>query len=171
MYKVYKIIFKFIAFVYIYMIMPFLDAIANGVMYVIARNTVHPELVKAFQNIIDSPAPAHVKFQSVHDLYKYKHDPLNGLINYNWRSIWVAALCNFHGDCDKFAYLMSKVLPGGKKYSILPYSSKHWDRMHVVYVYKNTVFSSGWWHKCSFEQYMDLTYTKNGIDCYVVKFW
>ena len=109
------------------------------------------------------------KYNFLSKRYGWKADPILGAVNWNWRSVWVAALFKFKGDCDKYAFLTSKLMQGGKKYAILPYNPKYWKRMHVVYVYHDTVFSSGWWHKNSLPYYLKFAYDK--IDYFLVEIY
>lgn len=168
MYNVYKFLFKCVVYTYLYTVMPLVDTIVNIPLYLLARIVVPSREIKLFNNARHMDTNI-AKFNFMESRYEWTSDPLNGLLNWNWRSIWVAALMKYHKDCDGYAYIMEKLIPGGEKYAILPYNPKYWKRAHVIYVYNDTVFSSGLWHRRGLNRYLDFTY--DGIDHFFVEIY
>ncbi|NCU32484.1 MAG: hypothetical protein EOM23_06040 [Candidatus Moranbacteria bacterium] len=168
MYKIYKIMFIVIAEIYIKLIMPLIDIVINFVILPFTyigkktRVNVQEALLKRDYCSIKE------KKDFLVNRYKYVHDPVYGLFNWNWRSIRSAAFFDFKGDCDKFAFLAKFLLPYGKRYSILPLNPKFWKEMHVVYVYRGCVYSSGYILSMDFEEYLSIAY--GGIDYYVAEY-
>ena len=97
MYWLYKKLLQIIVKVYIYTLMFFIDVLFNSVLYIYARLTVPRVLIDAFETIKNKPYNIE-KWRDLDNFYEWKADPLGGVINWNWRSIWVAALFKFKGD-------------------------------------------------------------------------
>jgi hypothetical protein len=155
-------IFVFIAFLYSYFLRFITTDLIMNLFYLIYgfikidRNEIKKDkdifldIKKANSDII--------KDEWMVKRYVYKHDPLYGIIDWFPRFLSVLIIRSFKGDCDDMA-LMSKYMYGdGKLYSILPYHIKNWGRMHVVYVRKNKVYSSGIVHNMSLDKYLSIYY-------------
>jgi hypothetical protein len=70
-------------------------------------------------------------------------------------------------NCDDFGILARYMYGDGKLYSILPYNKKYWNRMHVVYVRNNKIYSSDKIYFMSLQEYLDRYY--NSIDYFKLK--
>jgi len=105
------------------------------------------------------------KYRFIRSRYVWSTDYLKGVLNWNWRSLRVALFMEYKKDCDGYAFLMRQLLPIGKTYTIIPYHPKNWKKSHVVYVYADTVFSSGNWLNTPLKAYVKARF--EGMDCAV----
>ena len=170
MYSLYKVVFNLIALIAIWVLLPIIDSIFNLTLYIISRWIIRPRtLVDWFESVRQSKNSDNWKYKQLAKVYEWKADPVFGLLNWSYRSVWVAALFRFRGDCDDWANIISWLLPGGKKYSILPYHPKRWWQMHVVYVKDNVTYSSGNRHPYKLDEYLENHY--RGVDYTVRRIW
>jgi hypothetical protein len=79
------------------------------------------------------------------DYYYYLYDGYKGFPDWKARCKRVFAVRNFKGDCDDYAILVNMLFPSdfGKVYVIVPYDLNLIKRMHLVYVTREKIYSSG----------------------------
>ena len=77
--------------------------------------------------------------------YAYIFDGYKGFPDWKVRSKRVFAVRDFKGDCDDYAYLSRSIFPEhfGRVYVIIPYDLNLFRRIHVVYITRELIYSSG----------------------------
>lgn len=171
---IWKIVFKFIANIYFYYVMPVVNFFVNITilnyrrLFSPHRKDVENKLNHFFR--MRSQIDEKVKDAYLRKIYEWVSDPLGGGLDWQPISLEVMALNNWKDDCDGFAFLAKEMyFDDGEMYSILPYNLIQFvKRAHVIYVRNGKVYSSGCIVNCSLEEYLKDSY--RGIDFLLLKY-